>query len=481
MIKNERQYRITKAQADKFEAAIDALSKDTAKDPLLAQLERDAMQSQLQELSEQLQEYDELRSGQRHVIEVRSFDELPNALVKARIASGLSQKDLAERLKMKEQQVQRYESTNYQSASMARLQEVVTALGLSVRKEVFLPSPPDSLPALIDRLASTGIESDFLLNRVFPPQLADRLRQSQRITTHEDFCLASSIIGRVYGWDVDELTSGQPLSLRSDAAGMARFKLPSGVNQRKASAYTVYAHYLALLILQATPDLEPQPIPVDPDECREQILESFGEVTFESSLAYLWDCGVPVLPLGDSGAFHGALWRSDGRNVVVLKQRTKSVSRWLNDCLHEFYHAGQEPEQLERTVIEAPESSPERRDSDEEQEATAFAGDVALDGRAEALAQMCVDLAGGRIERLKSVVQSVSEMEEVDVGSLANYMAFRLSLQDINWWGAATNLQPNDDDPWEVARNWLISRLNLSRLNSVDREILLLALSNSSR
>ena len=87
MIKNERQYRITKAQADKFEAALDALSKDTAKDPLLAQIERDAMESQLQELRELLHEYDELRSGQRHVIEVRSFDELPNALVKARIAS----------------------------------------------------------------------------------------------------------------------------------------------------------------------------------------------------------------------------------------------------------------------------------------------------------------------------------------------------------------------------------------------------------
>ena len=46
---------------------------------------------------------------------VDSFDELPQALVKARIALRLSQKDLADRLGMKEQRIQRYESTDYQS------------------------------------------------------------------------------------------------------------------------------------------------------------------------------------------------------------------------------------------------------------------------------------------------------------------------------------------------------------------------------
>lgn len=59
---------------------------------------------------------------------VDSFDELPQALVKARIALRLSQKDLADRPGMKEQQIQRYESTDYQSASMSRLLDDVQAL-----------------------------------------------------------------------------------------------------------------------------------------------------------------------------------------------------------------------------------------------------------------------------------------------------------------------------------------------------------------
>lgn len=64
-----------------------------------------------------------------------SFDELPQALIKARIALRLSQKDPADRLGIKEQQIQRYESTDYQSASMSRLHDIVQALGVSVRLE----------------------------------------------------------------------------------------------------------------------------------------------------------------------------------------------------------------------------------------------------------------------------------------------------------------------------------------------------------
>lgn len=135
MIKNERQYRITKAQADKFADAISSLRSRQGGDSLLVQLESDAIQSQLDELRNQLKHYEQLQSGDTDAIVVESFDELPQALVKARIMLGLSQKDLADRLGIKEQQIQRYESTDYQSASMSRLHEIVQALGVSVRLE----------------------------------------------------------------------------------------------------------------------------------------------------------------------------------------------------------------------------------------------------------------------------------------------------------------------------------------------------------
>lgn len=135
MIRNERQYRITKTQAARFEEALCGLHTRRGGDPLLIQLESDALESQLSELKEQIEEYESLRSGTSNIIVVESFAELPKALVQARIACGLSQKDLADRLGMKEQQIQRYESTNYHSASMSRLHEVVQALGVKVHLE----------------------------------------------------------------------------------------------------------------------------------------------------------------------------------------------------------------------------------------------------------------------------------------------------------------------------------------------------------
>lgn len=479
MIKNERQYRITKAQVGKFERALNEVSSREGIDPLLAKLENDALRSQMDELQQYLEEYVALRAGECGVITVESFEELPQALVRARIALGMSQKDLADRLGMKEQQLQRYEATDYQSASMARLREIVDALGVSVREEVFLPTKPTSVSALFDRLRNAGIDRDFVRRRILPPALAERVFCTSPNPTEVEITNAATIVGRVFKWGVDELFGTPPLRLQTEAAGMARFKLPAGADERKVSAYTVYAHYLALLVLQATPALEPKRVPTDAEEFHEEILAECGAVDLENVLRFLWNLGIPVLPLNDSGAFHGAFWRVDGRNIIVLKQRTMSNARWANDCLHETFHAGQEPDEPERSIIEESEMSPERRDSVEEQEATRFAGNVMLDGRAEELAQMCVHAAGGRVDRLKRAVEMVAENEDVEVGALANYMAFRLSLQDVNWWGAATNLQSSDSNPWELTRDWLLPRLELDRLNDVDRQILLQALTTT--
>ena len=143
MIKNERQYRITRAQVEKFAQAlarmeeqpqgIDQQPRDAAGvHPLLRKAEADALQSQLESLRDEVAAYEDLRSGRARVFVSHSFDGLPGALIKARIAAGLSQKDLAERLGVKEQQVQKYEATDYTSASLERVRAVIRALGVKV-------------------------------------------------------------------------------------------------------------------------------------------------------------------------------------------------------------------------------------------------------------------------------------------------------------------------------------------------------------
>ena len=135
MIKNERQYRITKNQADRFSQTLDSLRRHSVEAreevlPLIAKAQEDALTSQLSDLEEQLREYESLKAGNFEIEDLNVVAELPTALIKARIAQGLSQKDLAERLRLKEQQIQRYEATDYASASLARIKEVVSALGV---------------------------------------------------------------------------------------------------------------------------------------------------------------------------------------------------------------------------------------------------------------------------------------------------------------------------------------------------------------
>jgi len=141
MIRNARQYRITQAQVAKLEQALARVTSGEAQPlhPRLRQAEHDALQSQIAELREQLAAYDALRTRKRPVLSLQSFDELPRALIQARIAVGISQKELAERLGLKEQQIQRYEATDYASASLARVNAVILALGLTVREEIHLP------------------------------------------------------------------------------------------------------------------------------------------------------------------------------------------------------------------------------------------------------------------------------------------------------------------------------------------------------
>ena len=137
MIKNERQYRITRAQAEKFERALKDLTREEVEAKKVHSerytIQRDALASQLETLRQELAEYDALRRGRRKPISSSVVEELPRRLIEARIAAGLSQKELAERLRLKEQQVQRYEATEYASASLSRLIEIARVLEASAQ------------------------------------------------------------------------------------------------------------------------------------------------------------------------------------------------------------------------------------------------------------------------------------------------------------------------------------------------------------
>jgi HTH-type transcriptional regulator / antitoxin HigA len=136
MITNERQYKITKGEVSRFKAALQDFKEleliRQGIDPVIVTAQRSSLEQQLKDLESQVLEYEELRSGRVKRLFPTSVTDIGHTLIEARIAQNLSQRALAERLGMKEQQIQRYEQDRYLTANLNRVAEVADALHLDL-------------------------------------------------------------------------------------------------------------------------------------------------------------------------------------------------------------------------------------------------------------------------------------------------------------------------------------------------------------
>jgi hypothetical protein len=136
MIKDELEYRVSQEWVIKFKqsiAAIDNSFESKINDYERWQLNRSALQCHLDKLLQEIAEYEKLincDTSQPIQIKVNSLNELPFALIKARIAAKISLDELASRLGIDIERVDEYEKTNYQCASFAEILEVSTVLGV---------------------------------------------------------------------------------------------------------------------------------------------------------------------------------------------------------------------------------------------------------------------------------------------------------------------------------------------------------------
>lgn len=141
MIENERQYAVTKKRIAQFEGSLASLRTPSAPPnlpPRLHRAMRESVESQLADLRQEVAEYETLKARHMSALELHSLSDLPDLLVKARIARGYTQADLARRLRLKPQQIQRYEATRYASVSFHRLLEIARALKVDVHDTVSL-------------------------------------------------------------------------------------------------------------------------------------------------------------------------------------------------------------------------------------------------------------------------------------------------------------------------------------------------------
>jgi transcriptional regulator with XRE-family HTH domain len=155
MITNEREYRITRAQARDLERALAEEDRGFVPDgvhPTLAAAAREGLRGEVDELKRQLNEFDQLRSGRKRIWEVESLGKLPEVIIQARISAGMTQKLFADQLQVKEQQVQRYESSRYHGVSLERIEQAAVAAGLQFQIACWRVLPQE------ERVSSTWVQ-----------------------------------------------------------------------------------------------------------------------------------------------------------------------------------------------------------------------------------------------------------------------------------------------------------------------------------
>lgn len=130
MIKNDWQLRVTQKRIKDFEDALFELERlpESESQPWLRAAQRESLESELNNLRMQVEEYELLKAGKVTLPGTEVIQQVADVLIKTRISKGLNQEDLAARLGVSKQCVQQYEQTNYAHVTLSTVQRVMNVL-----------------------------------------------------------------------------------------------------------------------------------------------------------------------------------------------------------------------------------------------------------------------------------------------------------------------------------------------------------------
>lgn len=139
LISNERQARET---TNAISGLDEALTSEAVLNSIAAGVPREAikgyrqsLQEERQHLSLRLDAFQRAKDGDLEPLKRQAGSDLGSQLIVSRIAKGYTQKELARKLGLQEQAIQRYEAERYRSISLSGFQRVAAVLDLNVRAE----------------------------------------------------------------------------------------------------------------------------------------------------------------------------------------------------------------------------------------------------------------------------------------------------------------------------------------------------------
>lgn len=135
IIRNKKQYTVVQKQLQNLLEDIKDTEQVLKQNPeeIQLKLQLSTFKKGAKKLQHIMNEYKRLTSDQLTSLTFDSLkDDMNKAIISFRIASGISQKELAKEMYIQEQQIQRYEQNDYLSASFERILQLLEVLEVQI-------------------------------------------------------------------------------------------------------------------------------------------------------------------------------------------------------------------------------------------------------------------------------------------------------------------------------------------------------------
>lgn len=367
---------------------------------------------------------------------------------------GLSQRDVAALAGMTSPQLSKIESGTF-DLRISTVQTLLRAMGATL-SDISGPGTPEiSQKVVRKRAEEAGVARELI----------DRLaRVSSRVQLPQ-------LLNRGFGWTMDALTVGAPTSPRFASA--VKFKTISSSDPNE-SPLLALAAAVAQIVRHHVDAPEPRPLP-DAATVRTEMLDSSGQVTLASLVEWVWNRGIPVIPLHGKGGFCAAVLSADGNHTVIIKETRQHLAYWLFDLAHELGHIalGHVHDEHLVDVDALSPGGPKGHQDAQEEKANRFALQLLL-GDATSLVREVERESQGSYLRFKGAVVTVARKANVNAGLLGVVAAYELDDlgEPKDRWGSANNLSAADGSGRDVVQAALARRLTTTVAPEVDRLLL---------
>ncbi len=274
----------------------------------------------------------------------------------------------------------------------------------------------------------------------------------------------ADLLGRVFGWDPQNVTKGV---LSPVPSAHAVLKRRSTTGESSAGLITL-AESLAQRAALAYRE-RPGRVANDPKPIRDAMDAGSGSVTLEPLLRWCWENGIVVVPMAAKGGFSAAAWMIGDQPVVVIKEAPDYWAYWVFALAHELGHLGL-GHVVSDGVVDV-DSATEVSDDEQEQQANEFALDLLVPDHVSMLQEIRRRSAGPKAhEDFKWRAKDAARVRDYNEPLVLLVAAFGLPnvAGSKDRWGSANNEAKGEGGARKLVAQQFAHHVDLDQLDRLD-------------